>query len=323
MRLVLLLLASVVFAHAQATEPLQLQQTIPLADVKGRIDHLSIDVKNQRLFVAALGNDTVEVVDLKAGKRAHTISGLAEPQGVLYLASVDRLYVANARDGTLRIYDGSSFASLKVIQLGDDADNVRYDPGEDLVYVGYGSGTLGAFHTDGTKVRDIKLDSHPESFQLERSGARVFVNLPKSRTIAVVDRKTGTLVSTWQTDGALSNYPMALDEADKRLFVVFREPAQLDVLNTGTGKIIAKLPSVGDSDDVFFDAKRRRVYAIGGQGKLSVYEQGNSDNYKELANIATVPGARTGFFSPDLDRLFVAVRQQGSESAAIRVYRPE
>lgn len=209
------------------------------------------------------------------------------------------------------------------MQLGDDADNVRYDSGEDVVYVGYGSGALGVVRTDGTKVRDIKLDAHPESFQLENSGSRIFVNLPQSRKIAVIDRKTTKVVSTWQTGAAMSNYPMALDEAHKRLFVAFRQPAQLAVFDTDTGKIVAKLPTVEDSDDVFFDRKRGRIYAIGGQGKISLYERENADNYKQIADTVTVEGARTGFFSPDLDRLFVAVRQRGSEAAAIRVYKPE
>lgn len=343
MRLLLVALASMVVLSVQADAAFRLQQTIPLPNVKGRMDHLSIDVKKQRLFVAALGNDTVEVIALNAGKQMHTISGLAEPQGVLYLPAVNRLYVANGRDGSLRIYNGSSFNSLKSIQLGDDADNVRYDPGENLIYVGYGNGALAVLRTDGSSAGEIKLDSHPESFQLETNvgaslvgapqgattrvapttGSRIFVNLPKSRKIVVIDRKSRKVISTWQTDGASANYPMALDEANKRLFVVFRQPAELRVLDTSAGKLVTMLPSVGDSDDVFFDAKRRRIYAIGGEGKISVYEQQSPDKYVNVESIPTVPGARTGLFSADLDRLFVAVRQRGAEPAAIRVYKPE
>ncbi|MDQ6700495.1 MAG: YncE family protein [Acidobacteriota bacterium] len=313
----LLLLACAGLACAQ---PLRLEKTIPLPGVQGRIDHMSIDVKNQRLFVAALGNNTLEVVDLKQGKRVHTIPGLHEPQGILYVPVSNRLYIANGKDGTVRIYDGSSYELLKTIEYGDDADNLRYDAAQARVYVGYGSGSLGAIDSDGNKVADIKLGSHPESFQLEKTGSRIFVNLPKSRKIAVVDRAGGSVTASWGTGGALSNYPMSLDEADHRLFVICRLPARLIVLDTNTGKIVAKLPAAGDCDDVFYDAGHKRIYASGGEGAITVFRQQDADRYTEIAKIATVKGARTSFFSGDLGRLFLAVRRQGSEEAAIRVY---
>ena len=188
-------------ATAQSTAPLRLEKTIPLPDVRGRIDHMSIDVKNQRFFMAALGNNTVEVIDVKDGKRAHTITGLHEPQGVLYLPDVNRLYVANGEDGSLRIFDGVSYAPIKTVKLGEDADNVRFDAEKKHVYVGYGgaSGALAVMNEDGTKVAEIPLDAHPESFQLEKNGPRLFVNLPKSQKVAVVDRTTTSVVTTWGT----------------------------------------------------------------------------------------------------------------------------
>jgi YVTN family beta-propeller protein len=320
MRFFTTLFAFAALAAAQSTAPLRLEKTILLPDVQGRIDHMFLDVSKGRLFVAALGNNTVEVIDIKQGKRIHSIPGLREPQGVLYLADVNRLYVANGDDGTLRIFDGSSYELIKTIKLGDDADNIRFDAGKKYVYVGYGSGALALLNEDGTKVADINFDSHPESFQLEKKGPRVFVNLPKSRKVAVVDRTTRSVVTNWGTDGALSNYPMALDEEDKRLFVICRVPARLVVLDTNTGKIIEKLPVVGDSDDVFYDRTRKRIYASGGEGGISVYQQEDADRYKLITNVATTKGARTSFFSPDLNQLFVAVRRQGSEPAAIRVY---
>jgi DNA-binding beta-propeller fold protein YncE len=320
MRLLPVLLTFAALAVAQSSEPLRLEKTIPLPDVKGRIDHMSLDVKNQRLFMAALGNNTVEVINIEQGKRMHSIPGLGEPQGVLYLPDVNRLYVANGDDGTLCLFDGSSYEAIKTTKLGEDADNVRFDAEKKHVYVGYGGGALAVMNEDGTKVAVISLDAHPESFQLEKNGPRLFVNLPKSHEVAVVDRTTASVIAKWGTDGASSNYPMALDEKDRRLFIACRIPARLVVLDTNTGTVIDKLNVIGDSDDVFYDSARKRIYATGGEGGISVYQQENSNHYREIAKLYTAKGARTSFFSPDLSKLFVAARAQGPEPAAIRVY---
>lgn len=320
MRLITLLVLSATLAKAQSAPPLKLEQTIPLPDVQGRIDHMSIDVKGQRLFASALGNNTVEVIDLKSGQRAKSISGLQEPQGVLYVPSKDRLYVASDKDGTVKIFDASSLQLLKTLEYGDDADNLRYDAIWQHVYVGYGSGGLGELDLEGQKFADIKLDSHPESFQLEKNSPRIYVNLPKSRKIAVIDRQAKKVLTTWGTGMALNNYAMALDETDHRLFVVARIPARLLVLDTSSGKTLQTLSAVGDCDDVFFDQARKRIYATGGEGTISVFEQQDPDHYKEIARIPTRKGARTSFFSADLGRLYVAARRQGSEPAMIQVF---
>ena len=316
----LVVLTCAAAAKAQRNAPLRLEKTIPLPNVQGRIDHMSIDTKNERLFVAALGNNTLEVIDLKGGKSVHSITGLNEPQGALYLPAVDRLYIANGKDGNVRIFDATSFKLLKSVAYGDDADNLRYDSKEDTVYVGYGSGAMGAFNKDGTKIADIKLSAHPESFQLEKNGPRMFVNVPKARKISVVDRKARTVVASWTTGGPTANYPMALDEPDHRLFVVCRLPARLVILDTNTGKIVQSLATAGDCDDVFYDSKRKRIYATGGEGAISVYQQQDADHYQDIGRIVTVKGARTSFFSPDLDKLYVAARREGSHPAEIRVY---
>jgi YVTN family beta-propeller protein len=305
-----------------ASEPLQVETTIPIAEVQGRIDHLSIDVKGQRLFVAALGNNSLEVIDLRENKRVHTINGLAEPQGIAYIPSVNRLFVANAKDGSVRAFDAGSWKMLKSTLYGDDADNLRQDPSSGNVWVGYGGGALGELDQEGTKLADIKLDAHPESFQLEKGGSRIFVNLPGSRKIAVVDRKTRSVSESWGTGGPLANYPMALDERDHRLFVVTRLPARLIVLDTDHGKRVASLPAIGDCDDVFYDERRHRIYAVGGEGGISVFQQRDTDHYDEIGRIKTVSGARTGFFSAEFDKLYVAVRKHESQSAEIRIYKP-
>jgi hypothetical protein len=268
MRVFVIFFASVALAWGQANQPLRLEKIIELPDVKGRIDHLSVDVKGQRLFVSALGNNTVEVIDIKAGKRVKTISGLQDPQGVLYVPASDRLYVANAKDGSVRIFDGSSYAPLKTLDYGDDADNLRYDSGRKGIYVGYGSGALGEIDDQGNKAGEIKLDAHPESFQLEKDSPRIYVNLPKSRKIAVLDRERRAIIATWPIGMALANYPMALDQADHRLFVMTRFPARLFVFDTNTGQTIQRLPAVGDCDDVFYDETRKR--GCRGRGQFGV-----------------------------------------------------
>jgi DNA-binding beta-propeller fold protein YncE len=322
MKMFIILVAFAGSAWGQTVQPLRLEKTIELPGVQGRIDHMSIDVKGERLFVSALGNNTLEVIDLKSGKRIKTIGQLKEPQGALYVPEANRLYLANGNDGSVRIFDASSYAPLKTLDYGDDADNLRYDAAHKRIYVGYGSGALGEIDSDGNKVAEIKLDAHPESFQLEKSSPRMYVNLPKSRKVVVVDRDKHSVLATWKTDMAFANYPMSLDEDDHRLFVVTRMPARLLVFDTNTGKIVQKVPAVGDCDDVFYDKTRKRIYASGGDGAISVFQQEDVDQYKELARIATLKGARTSFFSPQLDRLFLAVRRQGSQSAAIQVFVP-
>ncbi len=311
-------------SFGQTKEPLRLAGTVSLPHVEGHIDHLSIDVRGQRLFVAALGNNTLEVIDIKNNKHLHTISGLHEPQGITYVPKTNRIYVANGGDGSLRVFDanpdGGSFQLLKTISFGDDADNVRYDAREDRIWVGYGSGALGMVDQEGSKLAEIKLDAHPESFQLETNGSRIFVNLPRSHKIGVVDRKAGKVIGAWTTGGPQANYPMALDEANHRMFVVCRNPAQMVVLDMSSGKVVTTIPIVGDSDDVFYDAKRKRIYATGGEGAISVFQQQDADHYTEIAKIATIKGARTGFFSPDLGKLFVAARREGSRNAEVRIY---
>lgn len=319
---VVLLVLAPAFAGAQTSGPLKLERSIELPGVQGRIDHMSIDVKRQRLFVSALGNNTVEVVDLKSGKRGKTISGLQEPQGVLYVPTSDRIYVASGKDGTVKLFDGTSLQLLKTIAYGDDADNLRYDAERQKIYVGYGDGALAELDSEGQKVAETKLDAHPESFQLEKNSSRIYVNLPKSRKVGIADRETHSIITTWSTGLSLANYAMALDETNHRLFVVTRYPARLLVLDTGTGKIVQTLSAVADCDDVFFDRSRKRIYASGGEGAISVFEQQDADHYKEIARVPTVKGARTSFFSGELDRFYLAARRQGSNSAMIQVFVP-
>ena len=308
-----------VLASAQVTPVLQLQRTITLPNVKGRIDHMAFDAKSNRLFVAALGNNTVEILDVQRGSVLHTISGFHEPQGVLFIAEANRLYVANGGDGTVQIFDGASYTRLKTINLGKDADNIRFDPLRRYIYIGYGSGGLAILQEDGSRVGDIQLGAHPESFQLERSGSRIFVNLPDAHKVAVVDRNARAVTAEWKL-GPSGNFPMALDEQDHRLYIVCRMPPELLALDTETGKIVARTHAVGDSDDIFYDAADRRIFATGGEGVISAFQQQDSDHLTDLPGITTRKGARTSFFSPETRSFFVAAREQNGQPAVVYVY---
>jgi glutamine cyclotransferase len=300
---------------------MQLKQTIPLPGVEGRIDHFAFDTVGERLFLCALGNNTAEVLDLRRGERIHSITGLGAPQGIAYIPELDRLFIANDKGGIFKIYDGKSFQAVGELDFKDDADNVRYDQATKKIYVGFGSGGIAVVNApDGKQVGSIKLSAHPEAFELEKNSKRIFANVPNSRHVAVIDRDKSEVVATWKTDLAFANFPMALDEANHRLFVGCRLPSKIVVLDTESGNVIAKIDISGDSDDLFYDSKRHRIYAICGAGKIDVVEQIDPKSYKTSAKIDTAEGARTGLFVPERDTLFVAVPHRGSQQAEIRCY---
>jgi len=337
--LVLLIAFAVVGCASQTTTPSQSDETSPtggtsaleqvqaiaLPNVSGRIDHMALDAQGGRLFVAALGNNTLEVINLKAGKVTDEIKGLKEPQGVAYVPDTNKLLVTNGDGDSLDIYDAQSLTLLTQVVLGDDPDNVRYDATTGYAYLGYGTGNGSALGVvdvrTGTKVSDITLSGHPESFQLEDSGQRIFVNVPTAGHIAVVDRNRGSVVETWPLSNATENFPMALDEADQRLFVGTRSPAKLLVLDTETGKMITSLDSSGDADDIFYDMQNKRIYVSGGEGAISVFEQTDPDNYSLRDKVDTAEGARTSLFMPDSGTLYVAVPHRGSQQAEVRAFQ--
>jgi len=303
---------------------LQLKQTIPLPGVEGRIDHFALDAAGERLFVCALGNNTVEVLDLRKGERVRSITGLGAPQGIVYIPELDRLFVANDKGGICKIYDAKSYQLVGEINFKDDADNVRYDDSSKRIYVGFGSGGIGIISSaEGKTVGSIKLAAHPEAFELEKQGHRIFVNVPNARQVTLIDREKGEVSATWKTDGAFGNFPMALDENNHRLFIGCRMPSKLVVLNTESGDVVTSIGISGDPDDVFYDSKRHRIYAICGAGKIDIIEQTDASNYKAITKIDTADGARTGLFVPERDSLFVAVPHRGSQQAEIRRYQIE
>jgi DNA-binding beta-propeller fold protein YncE len=306
---------------AKSATGFRLEQTYALPGVRGRIDHLAFDLAGQRLFVCALGNDSLEVLDLREGKRIHTITGLGSPQDVAYLPTLGRLLVTNDSGGACNIYDGKSFASLGTVSLGDDADNIRAEESGHAVYVGYGNGGIAMLDPKAAKTfRTVGLSGHPEAFVIQKRGPRIFINLPTAREVAVVDREHGRVMARWPLAGAAANFPMAFDEGNHRLFVGCRSPAQLVVLDSDSGSVVTTLTIPADVDDLFYVESLHAVLAICGVGSVAMIEQVAPNSYKSGLIFPTAPGARTGLYVAALQSLFVAVPQRDGESAEVRRY---
>lgn len=317
----LMLAGHAALAQSAENAPLQLEAKILLGDVRGRIDHMAIDVKRQRLFVAELGNDSVGVVDLADRRLVRTITGLNEPQGVGYEPSTDTLFVANARDGSIKLFDGNAYEATGQIDLGSDADNVRVDAVAGRVVIGYGDGGLAMVAPSSRrKIQSVPLKAHPESFQIDASTGRIFVNLPDAHALAVVDGKSGKALASWPMDGS-GNFAMALDRDRGRVLVAFRRPPELAIFSAADGKSLWKAETCGDVDDLFVDPRRARVYVSCGAGFIDVFEAAGT-TYRHLARVPTSAGARTSLYVPESDRLLLAVRAGLGGPAAIWVFKP-
>lgn len=309
-------------ADRDETPPLTLTGAIPMPHVQGRIDHFALGPEGT-MFLSALGNNTEEVIDLAGGVVARTLRGIPRPQGVAYAPEVKKLFVGSD-EGKLYMFNATTFAPLGTIDFGDDVDNLRYDASAKRLYVGYGDGAIAMVDvTTNQRLRkEFKLGAHPESFQLEKSGPNIYVNLPGLKQIAAINRQTGA-ITRWPVKEE-SNFPMALDEAEHRLFVATRAPARLLVLDTGSGHVLATLACVQDSDDLYYDAARKRIYASGGEGYVSVFQQEDADHYRPLAKIPSRVGARTagywGKLGKGFDRFYVAVPARADHGAEILIY---
>jgi DNA-binding beta-propeller fold protein YncE len=323
------LAAMVPVVHSQEREapPVREVQEIPLPGVQGRLDHFTIDAKRKRVIFSGLGNNSVQVVDVFAGRMIHQIDGLAEPQGTLYLAEWDKLFVANSANGHVDVYDGNKFTLLDHVDFGEgsDPDNLRYDAAAKKVYLGYGDGAIAVIDpvTNKRLPTEYKFEGHPEGFQLETKGPRIFVNVADTKNIQVINRQTGK-ISTWALpNGHAANFPMVLDEANRRLFIGTRKPSRLTVLDMDSGKVVASLPTAGDMDDMFYDADRKRIYVAGGEGYLSVVQQIDADHYKDMGKFATALGTRTGVWYAKRDRLYIAAPPSGVLGARLLVFEAQ
>jgi hypothetical protein len=304
-------------AQPRPAAPLVLERSLELPNVTGRIDHLALDGARQHLFIAELGNGTVEALDLKSGRSLGRIGGLAEPQGLGYLASRDELIVATGGDGAVRFYRGADLSAVASLVLGGDADNVRIDPADGRVVVGFGKALAIIDPATHKLIKTIALPAHPEGFQL--SGGRAFVNLPDAGGLAMVDLEAGRVLARWPNPGWKFNFPMALEGGQAA--VVYRLPARLALFDLATGAVVERQPTCGDSDDAFFDPPRRRLYVICGGGAVEVFER-RAQGLASLGRTETREGARTGLWDGAGQRLYVAARAAGGKGAAIHVLRP-
>jgi DNA-binding beta-propeller fold protein YncE len=336
-------------ALGQTPSTLQLMSRIPLAKVDGRMDHVGVDVAGQRLFAAAFDNNTVEVIDLKAGKQAHTIANLEHPQQTYFDGPTNHLFVSSEGNGSVKVFDGSTFALLATTQLSTDADNMRFDARNMHLVVAYGGekflngqvargqglkdGALAILDTTGKKLGQIPTDGHPESLAVESNGTRVFTNVPDKKEIVVGDLTSYTVLAHWALPGC-ENYPMAFDEAHHRIFVMCRASSVLAALDSDSGKQVAVIPLTpsASSDDMFYDASKRRLYVLArivqkenprtpGAGIIEVFQQKDPDRYEKIDSFQSGFAAQTGLFVPEWDKLFVATRHQpGGAGGEILVY---
>ncbi len=328
-------LAPVLSIHGQDQLPLKLIQTIPMPNVRGRMDHLGVDVKGKRLFAAALGENqnTVEVLDLKAGKRVFSITGQSMPQGVFYSPDFNRIFVANGTDGTCKIFSGDTFKLIDSLPLGTNANHVGYDPATKYLYVGIGipdskAGALAIIDTRTNKhIGDIKTDVHPGGVKIEKSGPRIFVTLSGVPKVGVVDRKKREEITTWPVTGVPGSVALAFDESHHRVVDGTRDPAVLTVLDMESGNQITQLEGVSGIDDLWYDASRKRIYASGGRGSeagfVYVYQQRDADHYELIAKIPTRGNAQTSIWVPQLNRYYVSASGNAKEDAAILVFEPQ
>ena len=298
--------------------PLVFERSIPLAGVSGRIDHLAIDLKRNRLFVAELGNGSVDALDLERRTPSLRIPGLSEPQGIAYLARTDEIAVACGGDGTVRFYRGSDLVPAGVLKVGDDADNLHVNPSGDRLVVGYGTGGLAIIDPSARRiVARLALPGHPEGFSLD--GDSVLVNVPDRNAIILGDLASTRILARWEARHG-SNYPLALDASGRTAAIAYRSPARLETRIASKGETLTDSAACGDADDVFFDGERNRLYLICGSGAVAVFHD-TGNGYRPAGLIETSAGARTGLFVAEQDRLFVAAPSRGGRQAEIQVYR--
>lgn len=321
----LMILVSAVLLNCSTTvmqsDELKLEKAIALPSVKGRIDHMDVNMKDRIVYMAALGNNSVEVVDIVKGIVLHSIKAFNEPQGVAYIPQQKEIFVANGGNGDCYFYNANSFEKTATIHLSSDADDVRYDSISELIYVGYGEGGIAVIDGRSHKqTGEINLAAHPEGFQLDKKLNKIYINVPDVHQIAVADLSSYKITTTWNTGDYRANFPMTIDTIDQIVLVGYRSPSRLVVMDENSGAILATSNLVSDVDDVFFDEAERKIYASGGGGFITIY-QWQKHEIKQVAKISTRDGARTSLLIPTLKLFILAARANGSKPAELQVYK--
>jgi DNA-binding beta-propeller fold protein YncE len=322
-RIVIAAVATFLLARPAFTAELELIQTIPLKGKAGSLDHLAIDLKGDRLFVANKANNTLDVVDLKAGKLVLQKPNQTAIQGIAYAADLNRIYVGLGSNGLCNIFDGKSYNLLETIKFKDDADNVRYNPNTHLVYVAHAENSLGVIDARSFALKgDIKLPGTAEGFQMETKRPRIYLNTPSPSLVVVIDTEKNKVTEKYEVKMAGGGHPLALDEATQRIYVGCRKAPMIVVLDSETGKEITGAPIPEGIDDLFLDAQRKRLYASCGEGFLVVLKQVDADHIETVEKIPTVKGAKTCLYVPETGKLYLAVpRVEGTDAPEVRVYQ--
>jgi DNA-binding beta-propeller fold protein YncE len=299
------------------------------ASVQGKFDHLGIDYRGGRLFVAAETAHQVLIFDLKSGKYVRSIEGIEIPHAIFVREDLNRIYITDGGTGALKIYDGTNYRLLKSIPLKVDADSIGYDPATHLLYIDNGGGDAHeAFSmlsvidtTREVKIAEVKIDGDTlEAMALEKSSDRMYVNNAAKNEVVELNRKDHSIVASWPVKLGKRNVAMALDEAGHRLFVASRS-GNISIFDTATGKELTSLAIGKGVDDLAFDAASKRLYApCGGDGLIYVYQQGAKDQYTLLGKVPSAPGGKNGLLADSLKRYFIIVPPQGSTPGAIYAY---
>jgi hypothetical protein len=316
-------LAALLLSPPAPAAELELVQTIVLKGKAGNLDHLAIDAKRERLFLANKANNTLDVIDLKGGKLLEQKANQTGIQGIAYAADLDRVFVGLASNGLCNVFDGDTYKILKTVNFKDDADNVRYNPATGLVYVAHAERALGVIDAKSYAVKaDIKLSGTAEGFQMESKRPLMYLNTPSPSQVLVIDTDKNAVVKTYPVKMAGGGHPLALDEANQRVYVGCRKEPMVVILDTESGKEVGGVSIPADIDDLHLDAKRKRLYASCGEGALMVLKQVDADKLEVVEKITTPKDSRTCLYVPETGRLYLAVpRQEGKDGPEIRVYQ--
>jgi DNA-binding beta-propeller fold protein YncE len=325
--IVLLLALTVPWAQSQATPPLTKQGTTALPVDTGKFDHFAFDLSTSRLFIAATGNHSVEVLDLDAGKVTESLTGIGKPHGLAWVPATGLLYAADGAQGELQIFGGSPLSHVYSVKLSDDADDMVYDAKSKLLYVGHGGSDAAnpaeiavIDTTSQMLLANLPVHAHPEGMDMDEAHDRIFVNIADAGEVAVIDGASHTQTGIWKLLSAKKNVPLAYDAEHQVLFVACRTPARLLALDAKSGKEVEDLPSDEGADDLFYDPGFHRVYLIAGSGAVDVFEIGADRSVRAIGVVPTAPGAKTGLLVPSRHALFVGAPAAAGKQAEILRY---